>query len=113
MLNYTAILSFFADIDVDKKAELLDKAENAYHFVIKNSEGIPIESQASALWGLGYLTNQKYQQYPKKKETLSLLNAALSALQKIGNKYAVDTICATIEKIESQIANIDDCYSYS
>lgn len=98
--NYASINYVYATTlgDVDKKKRLIDKSIRKYTSIIKNANGISIEAEANALWGLGdiaiYLNNLS--------EAEIYLQRAYDILEKIGNVYAMTQLNNTLSSIKNK-----------
>lgn len=87
LINYASIQYAYASTltDLYEQEKLLADSKQKYLIVQEKAEGINIEAQANALWGLGDLERYK----GNVSEALSLYQDALDILRKIGNVYAI------------------------
>ena len=100
LINYASINYVYATTldDIDKKAWLIDKSIRKYKSIIKNANGMSIEAEANALWGLGdiaiYLNNLP--------EAEIYLQRAYDILERIGNVYAMTQLSNTLSSIKNK-----------
>lgn len=87
LINYASIQYVYASTlsDLYGQENLIDDSKQKYLFILKEAEGINIEAQANALWGLGDL--ERYS--GNLSSALGLYQDALDVLKKIGNVYAI------------------------
>ncbi len=100
MINLASIQYVYASTfsDKDKREKILDSVQKKYRIVQERAEGVNIEAQATALWGLGDL--ERYRGNANK--ALLFLQDALETLKKIGNSYAIIQLEKIIQEIQNE-----------